>query len=335
MSQPKQSAQPAPQAGVNFDLTVGHVGETQAVSWNRRDIVLYALGIGSKETELDYVYEQSLNFRPFPTYPLVLAFKGEGSDTNVFAEMIASRGGTPGFPNLDPNTLVHGEQSIIIHEPIPAVSTPGWKLQKRTVGVHDKPSGLILEGETVLISPTGRKHATMTGASFYRGGSQGTGYSKSIGHKLPVTKPPSKAADFELQEVTTSTQAALYRLSGDYNPLHIDPSIGKKGGLPGAILHGLCSYGHAARAILRSVSPLEGQAASTDIVELKAMSARFTSPVLPGDTLKTKVWIIGKDAGEDGKIKIAFEQEIVGGKKSLGGGYAEVVKVARTKQAKL
>ena len=73
-------AQPAPQAGVNFDLTVGHVGETQAVSWNRRDIVLYALGIGSKETELDYVYEQSLNFRPFPTYPLVLGFKGEGSD---------------------------------------------------------------------------------------------------------------------------------------------------------------------------------------------------------------------------------------------------------------
>lgn len=148
---------------------------------------------------------------------------------------MASRGSVPGFPKLDPNTIVHGEQSIQVLRQLPIISGPGWKLKKRVVGVHDKGSGLILETETALVDPVGHVYAKMIGSAFYRGGGQGTGFTKTIVQKPPVVKPPTRAPDFELREKTTPQQAALYRLSGDYNSLHIDPAIGKGGGLGGVV----------------------------------------------------------------------------------------------------
>ncbi|KAN0061529.1 hypothetical protein ACQY0O_006376 [Thecaphora frezii] len=252
--------------------------------------------------------------------------------------MVGSRSALPGFPDLHPDTIVHGEQSIEIHKPIPVVSGEGWKLQKRTSAVHDKGSGLILETEVTLVSPVGHKHATMVGSAFYRGGGQGTGYSKSIIKKPQSVKTPSRTPDFRLSERTTPQQALLYRLSGDYNPLHIDPAIGQKGGLGGVILHGLCSYGHAARAVLKAVNAKDGQPAdrtgSDKRAELEVFTARFTSPVRPGDELETSVWILGE---KDGKVELAFDQtNKTDGKKTLGSGFARVALVKRTPpQAKL
>lgn len=171
----------------------------------------------------------------------------------------------------------------------------------------------------------------MVGSAFYRGGGQGTNYSKQIGSKLPVTKPPSSSPSFSLTESTSPAQALLYRLSGDYNPLHIDPKIGEKGGLGGTILHGLCSYGHAARAVLKAVEKGDGIPGENQ-TELLAFGGRFTSPVKPGDKLRTDVWII-KEQGRE--VEIAFEQTVEGGKKSLGGGYAKVKRVGAEKSAKL
>ncbi|MCO5584920.1 hypothetical protein L7F22_038852 [Adiantum nelumboides] len=317
---------------VNFDLTVGHQDPDQAVNWNRRDLLLYAVGIGHGERELDYTYEQSLGFRAFPTYPVVLALKGTHQDTNVFSEMIGSRGAMPGMPNLDPNTIVHGEQSIEVLHEIPLISGEGWKIRKRVVAVHDKGSGLIMEQEAKLISPVGRVHAITRSATFYRGGGQGTGYSKDLSPKPQGAKvPEGKPASFTLREKISYNQAALYRLSGDYNPLHIDPSIGQKGGLGGTILHGLCSYGFAARAILRAVVPSDGEQGKP-AAQLRFMSARFTSPVKMGQELETSVWIVGE---RDGFTEVAFEQQIVGGKKSLGAGFALVRKVPNVSQGKL
>ena len=230
----------APQK-VDFDQSIGHTEPDQPVSWNRRDLLLYAVGIGCSEKSLDYVYELSSGFRPYPIYPLVLALKGTSQDITVFSEMIGSRQSVPGFPSLHPNTIVHGEQSIEILHDIPSVSGEGWKLKKRVVAVHDKPTGLIVENEQRLLSPVGRTHAIMIGSTFYRGGGQGTNYSKSLITKPPTAKVPSSAPTYKVKEKTSPAQAALYRLSADYNPLHIDPEIGKQGGLGGCILHGLCS----------------------------------------------------------------------------------------------
>lgn len=160
-------------------------------------------------------------------------------------------------------------------------------------------------------------------SSFYRGGGQGTNFSKSIVSKPPTASPPKdRSPDYSQTTQTSGLQAVLYRLSGDYNPLHIDPSIGSRGGLGGVILHGLCSYGIAMRAILKSLDPQDGLADESG-VELKSVSARFTSPVKPGDELRTDVWVIGEE-GEGEKV-LAFEQTVVAtGKKSLGGGRAVV-----------
>jgi peroxisomal enoyl-CoA hydratase 2 len=327
---------------IDFEKSVGHTEPDQPVSWNRRDLLLYSVGIGASAKQLDYVYEQSAGFRPFPTYPIVLGLKGTSEDITVFSEMIGSRGSIPGFPKLSPNTIVHGEQSLEILHEIPAVSGEGWKLKKRVVAVHDKPTGLIVENEQQLVSPVGRTHAIMVGSAFYRGGGQNTNFSKSIIKKPQTVKVPSSAPTFTLKDKTSPNQAAIYRLSSDYNPLHIDPQIGEKGGLGGCILHGLCSYAFATRAILESVVKGDGQP-GTPATELKLISARelnpkespdlacslplsflgFTSPVYPGQELETSVWHVGE---KDAFVEVAFEQTIVGGKKSLGGGYALVKK---------
>ncbi|KAJ1028585.1 hypothetical protein NDA16_001751 [Ustilago loliicola] len=317
-------------SNVDFNKTVGHDAGTQPVAWNRRDLLTYAVSIGVGPKDLDYAYEREAGFQAFPTYPVVLGLKGTSQDTTVFSEMVSSRAAVPGFPSLDLNTVVHGEQSIEIHAPIPLVSGEGWKLEKRISAVHDRPNGLIMETEVRLISPVGRNHATMIGRSFYRGGGQGTGFSKSIITKPPTPKAPTRDPDFTLSEKTTLQQAMLYRLSGDYNPIHIDGGLGEKVGLGGTILHGLCSYGYAARAVLKAVDANDGVPANLTGAktryELEAFAVRFTSPVRPGDELETKVWLVGD---KDGKQGIAFEQFVKNtGKKSLGMGYARVVKVA-------
>ncbi|CAO1624317.1 unnamed protein product [Sympodiomycopsis kandeliae] len=323
---------------VDFDQSVGFALPTQPVSWNRRDVLLYNVGLNVPPAELEYLYEKTDNFRPIPTYPLVLGFKGTSDEVTDFNEYAAGRE-IPGFPTLDPNTLVHAEQSLDIHRPLPILSGPGWKLRKRVSGVHDKKTGLILEQEVKLIDPVGRLVATMVGSSFYRGQSQGTNYSKTLITNRPATlTPPSRDPDYKMHVITSPAQAALYRLSGDYNPLHIDPSIGQNGGLGGVILHGLCSYGLAARAILKSVDDKDGQEvdqggtkASYGIkprAELKSISARFTSPVKPSSELITQIWFVEKTKleGIGQEIVIAFDQVIAQtGKKSLGGGRAVVL----------
>ncbi|CAO1626200.1 unnamed protein product [Parajaminaea phylloscopi] len=319
-------------AGIDFDQSVGSVLPSQPVSWNRRDILLYNVGVGVGEEVLDYNYEKSEAFRALPTYPLVLPFKGDSGEVNDFAELVSGRGEVPGFPTLDPNTLVHAEQSLIVHRTLPLISGSGWQLKKQITAVADKKTGLISEATSFLVDPVGHVYATMVSSSFYRGGGQGTGYNKSISgpYKVAAASPPAGREgkpDFTQSEKTSPAQAIVYRLSGDYNPLHIDPAIGAQGGLGGVILHGLCSYGFATRAILRSVNPQDG-VAGAPVSALRKICARFTSPVKPGNELRTDVWILNKDARQGGQTRyeLAFEQvNLATGKKALGGGYAEVI----------
>jgi len=131
------------------------------------------------------------------------------------------------------------------------------------------------------------------------------GFSKSVSPKLSVQTQktaPKHDPNFTATDVTTPEQALLYRLSGDYNPLHIDPSIGSKLGFGGTILHGLCSYGIAARAIVKHVAGGDG-------TRLLEMGGRFTSPVKPGQTLVTLIWTQPAKDGK-GDTTVEFAQQI-------------------------
>ncbi|KAK9895509.1 hypothetical protein P389DRAFT_154347 [Cystobasidium minutum MCA 4210] len=296
---------------------VGHKAAPLDVTWNQRDLLLYVAGIGAKYDELDLTFELNDNWKPFPTYPLVTGFKGDSQDVVNFAESLKGRAGDapPGMPELDPNKVVHAEQSIKILRPLPKEARPedGWKLLRSTGGVHDKGKGLIIETVSTLVDGKGTEYCHMVSASYNFGKFDLGGFSKSISPKLSVQtkkQPPAKDPDFVAEDKTTKEQALVYRLSGDYNPLHIDPSIGKKLGFGGVILHGLCFYGIAARAIVRHVAKGDGS-------RLLEMGGRFTSPVLPGQTLLTHIWT---QPAKDGNIQVDFAQQIKEtGKWSLAG----------------
>ena len=194
-----------------------------------------------------------------------------------------------------------------------------WRLRRVTLIVWlVGPQGLIIHALNELVSPSGEVHTRMVGSSYSFGDFSAAGYSKSIlppPPAQPLPKPPTRAPDHSWADKTTAEQAALYRLSGDYNPLHIDPAIGEKIGMGGVILHGLCSYGHAARAVV-------GAVAGGDDRRLKYLSARFTLPVRPGDELETLMWVTPHSDGS-GTSRVDFVQRVKAtGKVCLGGGVA-------------
>ncbi|GAA6046733.1 hypothetical protein JCM3770_003140 [Rhodotorula araucariae] len=309
----------------NLDSAIGHEGQPFPVAWNTRDLLLYAVGIGAKVDELAFTYEDDPKFHPFPTYPLVLGLKGDKSSTVNFAQAKDRSGPNPGLPPLDPKRVVHAEQSIEILGELPQDSGKGWTLKDRCVGVKDTGKGLIVDNAMELFDPSGKVVVRMISSGYCFGKFDAGGFAKSIAPKQPLKagKPPQRTPDFVFTEKTTAEQAVVYRLSGDYNPLHIDNAVGEALGFGGVILHGLCSYGHAARAVVLNVAKGDGR-------RLKYMSARFTSPVKPGDELETSIWV-SSDAASGGQ-RVDFIQKIKGsGKVCLGGGVALVLPEKQSK----
>ncbi|KAH8917427.1 peroxisomal dehydratase [Atractiella rhizophila] len=301
-------------SGVDLPSVIGKKISEQAVSWTKRDLILYALSIGATAEDLQYVYELSPKMKVFPTFPLVLGFKGTSHEVVNF-ETARMGEKVKGLPKLDSKKLVHAEQSVIVLKELPLVGE-GFKLISEYSGVHDKGKNLIVESMSTLIGPDGKEYVKTVSSSFNFGAGGHGGFSKSVAPKFPVSakaKPPSRNPDAVVALKTSPDQAALYRLSGDYNPLHIDPSIGPQMGFKGAILHGLCSYGHAAMSISKSFPGYK----------LVGMSSRFTSPVYPGETLETLIW---KEEKGD-KVEVDFIQRVKEtGKVCLGGGVALLVK---------
>ncbi|KAI5825952.1 hypothetical protein K523DRAFT_282046 [Schizophyllum commune Tattone D] len=308
---------------VDLAKVVGHQTEDLPVDWNRRDLLLYAAGIGAKKDDLPLVYELHKDFAPIPTYPVVLPLKGAGSDVNLFADRITGKP-VPGLPTLDPNRVVHGSQSIEILKPLPLESGPGWKWTSRYVAVAENKSGIILTAENTLVGADGQAYAKLYSSSFNVGAkATGQRFAKAIAGP-PQAKPvPKRAPDYVYKDQTTPEQALVYRLSGDYNPLHIDPSIGKAAGFGGVILHGLSTFGFAARAVIATVG-------GGDPRTLALFGVRFTSPVRPGDALETKIWEVeGTGAGE---VELVFETlNVTTGKVALGSGIARVKKASQAK----
>jgi 3-hydroxyacyl-CoA dehydrogenase/3a,7a,12a-trihydroxy-5b-cholest-24-enoyl-CoA hydratase len=246
------------------------------VSYNKRDLLTYAIGIGS--TDLNFVNENDENFAMFPTYPIVLGFKGDEQDVVTFPSpaMMASNV----MPALDgARAFLDGERYFEQLRPLP--SEGGNFLSKtRLCGVFKKGSGAAVESESIISDAKGNDYIKMYSAAFAVGATNVT--DTGISHSESV-KVPARAPDQVVEMPTLPNQAHLYRLSGDYNPLHIDPNMSQMMGFPQPILHGLCSMGFTARAVLQTY-------ADNDPSKFKAIRVRFAKPVMPGETLVVKMW---------------------------------------------
>ncbi|HEX5096896.1 MAG TPA: MaoC/PaaZ C-terminal domain-containing protein [Acidimicrobiia bacterium] len=261
---------------MNLDA-VGSVSEPGERSWNSKDALLYALGVGAGQTdptgfELQYTTENSQNVaqQVLPTFPVIIGMGG---------------GAMPAFGTFNPAMLVHGEERIEVFGPIPVEGTIVGTT--RVLGIYDKGSGAlaVLETESKY-KDSGKPAFNVRFAAFIRG----EGGFQSHGPEMPARpKIPERAPDHEVTYATRSDQALLYRLSGDRNPLHSDPEFAKLAGFTKPILHGLCTYGFTGRALLHALC-------DSDPARFKVMDARFSKPVMPGDVLTVKMWVDGNDA---------------------------------------
>src|SRR5262245_47308828 len=277
---------------MNLDA-VGAVSDPGRHSWTSKDALLYALGVGAGQNdptgfELEFTTENSQNLKQavLPTMPVVIAM-----------------GGGPGLPSwgdFDFRMLLHGEQGVTVHRPIPADGEV--EAITKIVGIYDKGKAAVIrmETESKYVS-SGEPAFTTRFAAFIRG--EG-GFGENRGPEIAdPPKSPERAPDHETTYATRADQALLYRLSGDRNPLHSDPTIAKFAGFDKPILHGLCTYGVTGRALLHTLC-------GSDVKNFKSMDARFSKPVTPGDTLTVKMWVesagdaIFQTVNQDGTVVI-------------------------------
>ena len=248
----------------------------QSACYTQRDLLLYAQGIGCEE--LRFTYEHDENFAAFPTFPLTLLFSGMDQDVVSFPSEFMQE--APPMPPLKGVvTGLDGERYIEFFKPLPTEATEVVVSQQIT-GVHKRGKGASVETEATICDSAGEKYCRIVSGAFLVGAKdfKDSGISNSM--KL---SPPQRPADAIAEIATSKAQAQLYRLSGDYNPLHISPEFAKMVGFGEPILHGLCTFGMSARAVLKTF-------ASNDVGQLKSLRVRFSKPVLPGQTLEVHMW---------------------------------------------
>lgn len=238
--------------------------------YEAKDTILYALGLGCGDEpgDLSFVYERDL--RALPSMATVL--------------------GDPGFWLTDPKLgadagkAVHAEQTIVLHRPLPPA---GEVVALNGVdGIVDKGPGrglLVHISRRLLEKGSGAPLATLGQTIMLRG--DGGNYPSAASAAKPEPLP-ERAPDIVVSKKTLPQAALIYRLSGDWNPLHADPEAAEKAGFPAPILHGLCTMGIATRAIVKACC-------DNDPARLGSLGVRFTAPVFPGETLDTEIWRSG------------------------------------------
>ncbi len=250
---------------LNLDL----VGKTYTVpdfTYTHRDTIIYALGIGADENDLDFLYEG----KGPKVYPSFATVGGGMGGENILKEL-----------NIDPFMIIHGGQKVTLHGPIPPAATVNTVA--KVAGIYDKTKGalVVLQFDSSIDGkPIFSNEVTM----FIR---QAGGFG---GERNPPGEPvtiPDRAPDQEVSIPTDPKQALVYRLSGDWNPLHADPAFAEMAGFAKPILHGLSTVGSTTRAIQKALCDDNPEG-------IKTIDVRFSSPVLPGDQLTGKLWIDGK-----------------------------------------
>lgn len=262
---------------ISSDL-VGMTFDPIPWEWNSKDTMLYALGVGCvPEKELEFVYEGK-GPKVLPTF-------------GVIAGMM-SMGGMMGKIEMNLATLLHGEQAIIQHRPLPSdakVQTHG-KISE----IWDKGKAAVVGVEGVVEDKDGP--ICTTKATVFLRGQGGFGGERGPSSE-GINEPPARDPDVTIEDITLPQQGAIYRLSGDRNPIHIDPDFAKMAGYKGPFLHGLCTYGIVGRAILHGLC-------GGDPARFGSFEARFADQVWPGDQVITKMWLVG-----DGEAIIQAETQ--------------------------
>jgi acyl dehydratase len=231
-----------------------------------KNVVLYALGIGAQAEELPFIYESAKGgLKVFPSFSFVIGI-------GLFFELLKDM-------KVDFSRFIHGEQAIHVYRPIPP---EGRALAEGGItNIYDKGKGALIVWRMKIMTEKGELLSEAESCIFYVGAG---GFGGDPGPKTEALEPPEGTEpDFLASYFIPQNQAALYRLNGDINPLHVDPDFAKMGGFPRPILHGLCTYGYAVRAILQ-------KACDGDVERFKEFKARLSGVVYPGDTLMTEGW---------------------------------------------
>ena len=262
---------------INYDALMRREFPVVEHEYTEKDSILYALGLGLgsdplSPSQLRAVYERAEGFGALPAMVNVLAY--------------------PGFWAMEPDTgltwqkILHGEQSLTLHAPLPPKGT--LLGATRITGIVDKGAdkGALLYSERIITDKaSGEKIATIVSTSFARGDG---GFGGSDDAVRPVHAMPQDDPETTFDFKTPAGAALVYRLSGDLNPLHADPAVAKGAGFDRPILHGLCTLGVASWSITEAL-------ADGDFSRLTHLQLRFSSPVYPGETIRTEMWRAGDD----------------------------------------
>lgn len=274
---------------MQVDRVLNYPFKAADVSYSERDVMLYGLGVNlgsdpTDENELQYLYEDGL--KVLPSYAMVL--------------------GHPGFwlktPELEIDwvKILHAEQFLTVSRPLP--TNGKVRASYRVRGIIDKgpDKGCILYYEKQLSDlESGEEIARVTSGVFCRGdgGSGNHGEPPEALQAVPETAP-----DLSLRKTIDWRSALIYRLSGDYNPIHASPPVAAKAGYEQPILHGLCTMGIAAHQLFEHV-------AGSDASRFGGMACRFSRPVFPGDTVRTDIW--KTDGGARFRVTVEDRDQVV------------------------
>jgi len=263
---------------IDPDVAIGASLPDKAFSWTSSDVLLYHLGIGAGSRPGDNTDPRALrltldgeSLQVLPSFAVVVpTFR---DDKPPFLDI-------PGC-DLDLRKILHGSQEVVVHGPVPVAGSA--TLRTRVTDLWDKGKAAVIVQEGTAVSSAGEELWTVRSSIFVR---EEGGFGGSRGPSTRV-EPPGRAADAESSYDVTPSQALLYRLCGDRNPLHADPSFARGAGFPAPILHGLCTYGITLREVTGLL--LDG-----DPSRVGGFSARFAGVVFPGDTIRVRAW----DEGE-------------------------------------
>jgi 3-hydroxyacyl-CoA dehydrogenase/3a,7a,12a-trihydroxy-5b-cholest-24-enoyl-CoA hydratase len=257
----------------NLLQTVGYQFQTTTTTYNEKDAALYALSIGASEdpleqSDLQYTYELAPSgFHPFPTFAVTFPL-----------QTLEQIGSIPG-QKLNLIEVLHGEHYLELSRPLPAEAAITSRAEISQV--YDKGSGALIIVDITSTDQNGERIAFNQASLFIRGRGN---FGGERGPSSRFESLPDRPADVLLNEKTAGSQALFYRLtSGDRNPLHADMRFSALLGYPKPILHGLCTYGYAARALLKTFG-------AKDPLRFKSLKARFSSHIFPGETIQTEMW---------------------------------------------